>query len=59
MNVSDVKKIAKGMGIKISGLKKADLIRAIQVAEGNIPCFKTGMQHCDQTNCFWKEDCLP
>ena len=37
MKLTEIKKMAKGLGLKVSRVKKADLIRAIQVAEGNIP----------------------
>ncbi len=59
IKIADVRRIAKEMGLKTSGVKKADLIRAIQVTEGNFPCFGTAKEYCDQVNCFWREDCLP
>ncbi|CAK8716323.1 Rho termination factor, N-terminal domain [Candidatus Electrothrix laxa] len=39
-------------------LKKEDLIHAIQIAEGNLPCFLTATDSCSQTGCCWREDCL-
>lgn len=58
MKIADVQKKAKEMGLKAGRIKKTDLIRAIQIAEGNSPCFGTAAGYCDQVNCFWAEDCL-
>lgn len=58
MNMNEVKKIAKKMGIQSGKMKKADLIRSIQVAEGNTPCFQTGVNPCDQKDCCWRSDCM-
>jgi len=58
IKIADVRKRAKERGLKTSRLKKADLIRAIQVAEGNFPCFGTAREYCDQVNCLWRKDCL-
>jgi hypothetical protein len=58
MNIQQIKIIAKEVGVKIANLKKAELIQAIQCAEGNEPCFGTGKAaHCGQSTCLWKEDC--
>lgn len=59
MNMNDVKSMAKDLGItRTVGVKKADLIRAIQEKEGNFPCFATATDFCDQLNCSFREDCL-
>ena len=59
MNIIEVKKIAKRMGIKSGiGARKADLIKQIQKTEGNFPCFGTAVGHCDQIDCLWRDDCL-
>ena len=58
MKMTEVRKRAKALGVKTGGRKKADVIRDIQKAEGNIPCFGTAKGHCDQTACCWREDCL-
>jgi len=40
-------------------MKKENIIRAIQRAEGNFECFGTAVSgNCDQMNCLWREDCL-
>ena len=58
MNLNEIKAIAKERGLKVSKVKKGDLIRSIQTAEGNIPCFESAIDYCDQGDCSWKEDCL-
>ena len=58
MKVQEIKEIAARMGIKAGSMKKADLIRAIQQAEGNESCFETGkVDSCGQDRCLWREDC--
>lgn len=38
---------------------KADLVRAIQKAEGYDACFKTGKAHvCGQHACLWRDECV-
>jgi len=59
MKMNDVKKIAKGLGLTTAvGMKKAQIIRAIQEREGNFPCFGTARDYCDQPKCIWQQDCL-
>jgi hypothetical protein len=58
MKVEQVRAIAAEMGIKAGKMKKAELIRSIQKAEGNEECFDTGRaQLCGQQECLWREDC--
>ncbi|HIJ78477.1 MAG: Rho termination factor N-terminal domain-containing protein [Desulfobulbaceae bacterium] len=59
MNMVAVKAKAKEMGIQTAKMRKAELIRAIQQAEGHFPCFETAKDYCDQMDCCWREDCLP
>jgi len=59
MNIQKIRAIAKERGIKAGSLKKTDLIRAIQRAEGNFDCFGTAESGaCNQIDCLWREDCL-
>ena len=59
MTVKEIKEIAKKMGIQGGKMKKADLVRTIQAAEGNTPCFQTGeAETCGQENCCWRSDCM-
>ncbi len=58
MKLDDVKEVAKKLDIKVGKLKKAELVRAIQAAELNDPCFETGnAAECGQEECLWREDC--
>lgn len=59
MEMEEVRRKAKALGIKTAQMKKADLIRQIQRAEGNFDCFGTAEDYCDQWSCCFKEDCLP
>lgn len=59
MKLQEIKTIARNKGIKIVNMKKEDLIRVIQRAEGNSDCFGTAkVNDCLQRRCLWKEDCL-
>jgi len=57
--MNDVRVLAREHGINSVRKSKADLIREIQLAEGNFDCFGTATAGiCDQINCLWREDCL-
>jgi hypothetical protein len=57
MNMKDIREKAKALGMKnYSKMKKGDLIRAIQVAEGNAPCYEQ-ITDCRQFDCCWMGDC--
>jgi len=59
MKTKELKEKANKLGIKPKmGMKKEALIRAIQTAEGNFPCFGTAKDYCDQMSCSWRVDCL-
>ncbi len=59
MQMQDIRTIAKTFGIKTSRQNKVDLVRSIQVAEGNFSCFATALDGvCDQTDCIWRDDCF-
>ncbi len=58
MKMTEVKLVAKELGVKPGKLKKEDLIRAIQRAEGNPECFNTQFSdRCGQPECLWRPDC--
>ncbi|OGR17272.1 MAG: hypothetical protein A3K53_05040 [Deltaproteobacteria bacterium RIFOXYB2_FULL_66_7] len=60
MKIQKIRSIAKEMGVKSSRISKGEMIRAIQEAEGNFPCFGTARDgFCDREDCMWKADCLP
>lgn len=58
MKMEEVKEVAKGLGIKPGKMKKGDLIKEIQRAEGNEECYNSGKAaSCGQDACAWREDC--
>jgi hypothetical protein len=58
MKMQETREIAKNMGIKTANMKKVDIIRAIQQAEGNCDCYNTGKASgCGQSICLWRDDC--
>lgn len=59
MNIKEIKKIANEKGLRVGNIKKENLIKRIQVAEGNFDCFGTAIAGgCDQFICLWRDDCL-
>ena len=58
MKIAEVRAKAKAMGVVAGGRKKADLIRSIQIEEGNSPCFGASGESCDQQDCCWRDDCI-
>jgi hypothetical protein len=60
MELKELKEKARKLGVKPKlGTKKENLIRSIQTAEGNFPCFGTAKDYCDQAACSWRNNCLP
>jgi hypothetical protein len=59
MKMNEIKKKAKSLGINPNNMKKADLIHAIQKAEGYTECFGKSGGQCPYANCCFMEDCLP
>lgn len=58
MLVREIRKIAQQKGVGTNKLKKTDMVRAIQKAEGNYQCFQAGAKEtCGQYECLWREDC--
>jgi hypothetical protein len=58
MKLDEIRKIAKQHNINAGKKKKAELVRAIQEAEGNEPCFDSGKaDQCGQDDCIWRDDC--
>jgi hypothetical protein len=59
MKLQEIKVIAKTNGVRLGSMKKENIIKAIQRAEGNNDCFAKGIANeCGQTNCLWRQDCL-
>lgn len=57
MKVDEIKVMAKTLNVPIGKRRKKELIQAIQTAEGNAPCFDTGIINCGLTDCLWYDDC--
>lgn len=58
MKLSEVRELAAQRGLNTDKMKKAEIVRAIQAAEGNSACFDTGIAaECGQANCLWRADC--
>ncbi|MCB2189253.1 MAG: Rho termination factor N-terminal domain-containing protein [Deltaproteobacteria bacterium] len=56
-SVKYLKDMAQKLGVeKFSRLKKADLVRAIQSAEGHKPCYEQ-IVDCAQNDCLFWGDC--
>jgi hypothetical protein len=59
MNMQEVRGMAKEFGIKTSRMSKMNLIKAIQLSEGNFSCFASAVGgECDQQECAWRTDCF-
>ena len=58
MKVKELRALAKDLGIGTKNMRRAELIRAIQLAEGNFDCFGRAKDYCDQLNCLFRKDCL-
>jgi environmental stress-induced protein Ves len=59
MNLTEVRRFARGLGVTPGRLNKVDLIRSIQRFEGNFDCFATAYAgDCDQYDCMWRQDCF-
>jgi hypothetical protein len=57
VNVKEIRDKARALGVKnYSKLRKADLIKSIQVQEGNAPCYQE-ITGCQQHDCCWMGDC--
>jgi hypothetical protein len=58
MKIGDVRMKAMGRGVESKKMKKSDLIRAIQKAEGNVSCYGSGNRDCPHTDCCFMDDCM-
>ena len=59
MNMTEIRERAVAVGLAGAGkLRKAELIRKIQLAEGNNPCFGAPWRgSCAEMFCCWRSDC--
>jgi hypothetical protein len=58
IGMPEIRMKAIALGITPGKMKKADLIHAIQVAEGCKPCFGRSGGQCAYTDCCFMKDCL-
>lgn len=59
MKIDDIRSVAKSHSITTGKLSKTELIKSIQISEGNFDCFSTAHGgECDQAGCRWREDCF-
>lgn len=58
MNMTEIIKKAKTVGVDPGKMKKAELIRSIQTAEGSSPCFGTSDGQCAYAECCFIRDCF-
>jgi hypothetical protein len=58
MKMSEITAKAKALNIKSFGMKRDELIRSIQRAEGNFDCFGSATDYCDQFDCCFRPLCL-
>jgi len=58
MKMIEVKQKAKMLGIMSGKLQKSDLIKFIQLHEGNDICFGSDNKQCSHMECCWRSDCL-
>ena len=59
MKMQEIMAMAKELGVMTKNMKKTELVKAIQRAEGNADCFRAmDPQKCNQTDCLWRQDCL-
>ena len=59
MKLEEIRTIAKSRSIHPGKLSKSELIKSIQLEEGNFDCYGTALTGvCDQTGCCWRNDCF-
>ncbi len=59
MKMKEVREVANRKGVEAGKMKKTELIKTVQRAEGNNDCFGTRhVDECNQLNCLWRKDCL-
>lgn len=58
MKMSEVRAIARDLGINSFGKSKVELIKEIQRTEGNFDCYGSAENSCDQADCLFRASCL-
>jgi hypothetical protein len=58
MGLPEIRTKALALGLTPGKTRKAELIHAIQMAEGHNPCFGRSNADCRYTDCCFMPDCL-
>ena len=58
MTMPEIRAKARELGLSPGRMKKADLVRAIQVAEHNTPCYGTSRGDCPYVDCCFRAGCF-
>ena len=59
MKLEAIRDIAKVHGLQTGKRSKSELIKSIQMEEGNFDCYATAYAGvCDQSDCLWRSDCF-
>jgi len=58
LTMAEIKAKAKTLGVEPRKMKKAELIHAIQIAEGCAPCYGRSNGSCPWVECCWRSDCF-
>ena len=58
VKVSELKDRAEALGLTVRKMKKAEIIHAIQQAEGFTACFGESNGNCMYTDCYFMHDCF-
>ena len=58
MEAIALSKKAEALGLKVRKMKKAEIIHAIQQAEGYTACFGESTGSCIYTDCYFMHDCF-
>jgi hypothetical protein len=57
--MKNIRHLAKTLNVETSKLSKTELIKKIQITEGNFDCYGSANNgECDQVDCIWRDDCL-
>ena len=59
MTFEEIHARAQGLGVSLASDDPDECVRAIQRAEGNVGCFRTGRTWCEHTRCCWMSECIP
>ena len=58
MYIQKIRTLASAQGITPGRLNKIELVRKIQLKEGNIDCYASAdASECLREDCAWREDC--